>query len=152
MKVKPLIGEQKQKLLGKLIERFGFPADIFEEYDFYLLPSEIKICAKGLISAVENIPNIYDAGFAFAKLGVNVKPSTQTVQLFGKFAKKNIIELKFEEAVDFISGRDFSVTASTENCTNGFVIVKFNDDNLGAGFLRGTELKNLVPGAKRLEI
>ncbi|MFH0869386.1 MAG: hypothetical protein V1839_04120 [archaeon] len=152
MKVKVLTGEQKQKLLGKLIERFGFPAGVFDEYEFYLLPEEIKICAQGVISAVENIPNIYDAGFTFAKLGVNVKPSTQAVQIFGKFAKKNIIELNFEEAVDFISGRDFYPTASTENCTNGFVIVRFKEDNLGPGFLRGNQLKNLVPGAKRLEI
>ena len=150
MKVKQVIGEQKKKLLGKLIERFGFPEYIFDGYDFYLGKQEIKICAKDMISKIENIPNIYDAGFTFAKLGANVKLSTAIVQVLGKFATKNIVNLTVEQAIDFISGRD--IAKSCDNYTNGFVIARFKEDNLGVGFLRGNQLKNLVPGAKRLEI
>ena len=151
MLIRQLESDQREKILTELIERFGFDKKIFEQFSFYKTKDNIYVCAKGAIELAKGIAGVQDLGFAFARLGANVKITTNIVQLIGKFAAKNFISISDRQAKEFISGKDFNLeTEQIKNATNGFIIVRLAADNLGVGFLRGLNVKNLLPGAKQL--
>ncbi len=151
MQIIELKPEQHERILSELIERFGFDKKVFDEFEFYRTKDNVYVCAKGAIDLAKGIAGVQDLGFAFARFGANVKITTNIVQMIGKFAKKNFVEVSEKEAKQFISGKDFELDKEqTANAANGFVIVRFGADNLGVGFLRENTLKNLLPGAKQL--
>jgi len=150
MKIELLKSEQYERILSELIERFEFDKTVFDMFEFYRTKDNVYACSKGAIELAKGIAGVQDLGFAFARFGVNVKITTNIVQMIGKFAEKNFIDLNGAEARQFIAGEDINLEKEQNTATNGFVIVRFGADNLGVGFLRGTLLKNLLPGAKQL--
>ncbi|MEK6807859.1 MAG: hypothetical protein AABX75_02410 [Nanoarchaeota archaeon] len=150
MLIAELKSEQKEKILSELIERFGFDKKVFDSFEFYRTKDNVYICAKGAIELAKGIAGVQDLGFAFARFGVNLKITTNIIQLVGRFAKKNFVILNNKEAKLFIAGEDIVLEKEQSTATNGFVIARFGTDNLGVGFLRGLSLKNLLPGAKVL--
>ncbi|MBI4095232.1 MAG: hypothetical protein HY438_00050 [DPANN group archaeon] len=150
MKIELLKSEQRERVLSELIERFGFDKKVFDSFEFYRTKDNVYACSKGAIELAKGIAGVQDLGFAFARFGVNLKITTNIVQLIGRFAKKNFIVLNSREARQFIAGEDVAFEEGQTNATNGFVIVRLGDDNLGVGFLRDKNMKNLLPGAKQL--
>src|SRR3989344_7931579 len=150
MKIEMLKPEQRERILSELIERFGFDKKIFDSFEFYRTKDNIYACSRGAIETAKAIAGVQDLGFAFARFGVNLKITTNIVQMIGKFAAKNLVSVSEREAKRFIAGEDINLEKEQSTATNGFVIVRFGSDNLGVGFLRGLILKNLLPGAKQL--
>ena len=150
MKIEMLKPEQRERILSELIERFGFDKKIFDSFEFYRTKDNIYACSRGAIETAKAIAGVQDLGFAFARFGVNLKITTNIVQMIGKFAAKNLVSVSEREAKRFIAGEDINLEKEQSTATNGFVIARVGNDNLGVGFLRGLILKNLLPGAKQL--
>jgi hypothetical protein len=137
-----LNSKEKKQLLKILNERFGIEEDIFKDHQLYsttkeriylgpsYIPNELKIVSAGMLIFREN------------------KPTTNFFQLFGKYIKKNIVEINKEQALDFIEGKDIEY----EGLNQDYILVKYRDYYLGCGLLKENKIKNLVPKVKRLEI
>ena len=83
-----------------------------------------------------------------ARIHGTVKPSTNLLQMFGKLAKRNFLELSREDAIRFIRGEDLD----SKEGDDGYVILKHKGIPLGCGLLKEGHIKNMVPKAKRLDV
>ena len=72
------------------------------------------------------------------------------IQIFGKYATKNILELTKEQTKTIIEGFDLDIEKS--NCSDGYVIFKYKNFFLGCGLLKDGKLKNMIPKAKRIRV
>ena len=79
-----------------------------------------------------------------------IKLTTNAVQLFGKYAKKNVFEITKEEKNLFIRGLNLIKELPTDE---GYVILKYDNDYLGIGkYLSKQKLiKNMIPKARRIK-
>ena len=137
-----------ESLLESLNERFGFPVKIFEDFAFLLSKERVYIVSKDL-PALENV-KIVTQGFLFARLDKTTKPSTNMIQLFGKHATKNIVELEKQEVEVLIYGED--IPKETKNTNDGYVILRYKNYNLGCGLLKEGKLTGLIPKGKRMAV
>ncbi len=140
---------QREEILGDIESRFGISKNVFE--DFFLFKG-----TKGRIFITSKIPQeslgyyIQTLGQLFCRLDATVKPSTNMIQIFGKFATKNVLELKKEDAQKAISGFDFEIKNS--ECSDGYVILKYKNFFLGCGLLKNCQVKTMIPKAKRIKV
>jgi NOL1/NOP2/fmu family ribosome biogenesis protein len=89
-------------------------------------------------------------GLRFARgISKNPKITTAVLQIFGKFATKNIIYIDEEQLKDYIMGKDVEV-GEIEGVERGQVIVKFKEDVIGLGLYDGRVIKNQIPKARRI--
>jgi NOL1/NOP2/fmu family ribosome biogenesis protein len=77
------------------------------------------------------------------------KITNAVLQIFGKFATKNIIYIDEEQLKDYIMGKDVEV-GEIEGVERGQVIVKFKGDVIGSGLYDGRVIKNQIPKARRI--
>ena len=141
-----------KEFLGFLEERFGIQKSAFSGFSFYEGPDKIYIFSS-------EIPSKDLAGFRIVQTGIvggrifgdkeRFKPTTNLLQIFGKFATRNIVRLKESEKEDFIRGLDIDGEFEAEE---GFVIVKFGEAILGCGLYSSGKLKNQIPKARRLAL
>ena len=129
---------------------YGIPEHVFLGYNFYMSgKSKIWILRK-----FDDLPKL-----PFECLGMVImkrikpgvwKPTTNAIQIFGKYATKNFIELNKEEAKAFMAGevirREFNVKK------NGYVIVKFNGIPLGCGLYVNGILYSQIPKNRRIRV
>ncbi len=137
--------EFNNRIVEKLAQQYAIPREKFinyalfqghkryfistpEVYSFFELPS----IRKGL-----EVGWIYDDQF---------KPDNDFVQLFGRAAKKKIIEVKEWELKKFLSGEGIR----TQNKEDGFIIIQFKDLPVGIGRANGDEIKPSVPPERRV--
>ena len=141
-----------KEFLGFLEERFGIKKSAFSGFSFYEGPDKIYIFSSG-------IPSRDLAGFRIVQTGIvagrifgnleRFKPTTNLLQIFGKSAAKNFVDLKENEKENFTRGLDLDGVFGAEE---GFVIVKFGEDVLGCGLYSGGKLKNQIPKSRRLAL
>lgn len=136
-----------KEALKYLKERFGISEDAFRGYVF-LDYGDIWITTKeaGGISLKTwrrkglRLVRVFKKGFKFTTTGM---------QTFGKYARKNVIELQNkEEALNFLKGQDIEIAET--DATEGQVIVKFCEDILGSGLYRHGKIKNQIPKGRRI--
>ncbi|MHC1635219.1 MAG: methyltransferase RsmF C-terminal domain-like protein [Candidatus Methanospirareceae archaeon] len=131
-------------------ERFGIHRDVFCGYSFIVRGNKIRIVAREVANKdlsglkVENIGILFGRYF---KKENKFKPTTNALQIFGKYATKNIVELSEEEKEDYIRGFDLKKDLNIEE---GYVILKYKGDVLGCGLYRDGKIKNQVPKARVL--
>ena len=104
----------RDKILGDLEERFGLDKKIFEKFLFFE-------ATKGRIFITSKIPAealgyyIQTLGQLFCRLDASTKPSTNMIQIFGKFATKNVLSLTKEQTKTIIEGFDLELAFSLES-------------------------------------
>jgi NOL1/NOP2/fmu family ribosome biogenesis protein len=143
----------KGDVLRYLQERFGLDPALFEGHSFYLAP-------KGRVylgpSQVPPSLRIVSPGILIARADSGIKPSTNLFQLFGRHATRNVLSVDKEQAKAFANGADLVIPETAETgagvTTDGYVLVRYSDYNLGCALLKKGALKNMVPKAKRLEL
>ena len=136
-----------REALNYLKERFGIPEDIFRDYalmyhgDIWITTTEAaKLSLKTWRRKGIRLVRVFNKGFKFTTTGM---------QMFAKYANKNIIELQnAEEALNFLRGQDIKVTET--DAEEGQVIVKFGKDILGSGLYRHGKIKNQIPKGRRI--
>ena len=140
---------QREAILSDLEERFGLDQNIFE-------PFLLFEATKGRIFITSKIPHeslnyyIQTLGQLFCRLDATVKPSTNMIQIFGKHATKNVLELEKKDAQNAITGFDLEIKESA--CSDGYVILKYKNFFLGCGLLKDGKVKNMIPKAKRIRV
>ena len=140
---------QREFILSGLEERFGLGQSLFEHFLFFE-------ATKGRVFITSKIPHealgyyIQTLGQLFCRLDATVKPSTNMIQIFGKHATKNVLELEKTDAQKAITGFDLEIKES--NCSDGYVILKYKNFFLGCGLLKNGQVKNMIPKAKRIRV
>lgn len=141
--------KEKEKLLEKLEERFGFKEKM--NYYFFefggrkikiLSPDFEKLDLEGMV--VENL------GMYFARWDKDeVRLSIEGSQLVAKHAKKNVVELDEEKCLEWMSGKTIEVKAQVEE---GFVILKCKDYVVGCGRYSKGRILSFVPKWRRVKL
>lgn len=142
--------EEVKRILNFLKEKYGLPKHAFDGYTFLIRGRNSIWVFSGHPSILEMLPYINAAGLRALHLSVKktLKPTTIFLQVFGKYATKNVIELQSEdEAVTFMGGGSIVRKYDAEE---GFVIVKFGGDILGCGFYSNGVLKSKIPKISRI--
>ncbi|MBU0591769.1 hypothetical protein KKF81_06825 [Candidatus Micrarchaeota archaeon] len=138
---------EKQNILDYFEGRFGINKSYFEGFGFYL-------ASKGRVflgpTSIGNLKFV-SVGLLVVRISRVIKPTTNILQIFGKYANQNIIMLTKKQAEDYVFGMDLKID-DYASVTDGYVILKYANSSLGCGFLKNNVVKNMLPKAKRLEL
>lgn len=144
----------RKKIIKWWKKKYGVNKEIFHNYSFWEKgKGKIWIFRDTKIdSPIENMESI---GLLFMRTKRKYwKPTTEAIQKFGKYATKNIIELEFERASEFISGKN--QTLKNSDIDQGYVIVTHRKINqkepIGVGLYIDQELRSQIPKARQREI
>ncbi len=143
-----------KEFLKYLEERFGIEKSAFSGFSFHETTDKIYIMSGDIPSKDLNGLRIVQTGIVAGRIfdkGGKFKPTTNLLQIFGKFASKNMVELNEKEKEDYVRGLDIENKVS-EGVENGFVIVKFGKDVLGCGIYVDGQIKNQIPKSRRLAL
>jgi len=90
-----------------------------------------------------------ELGYAACDFGFN--PTNALIQNFGYLARKNIVEVKEEEAKEFANGKGIKRDLGTKS---KHIIVKYKEHVVGLGFYSKEQKKvlNKIPEKRRREI
>jgi hypothetical protein len=129
------------------LERFGINHEKLENYRWYIGsknriyigPEELKRIKPESI------------GLCVFRLDKTPKPTTNFLQLFGRYITKNIIELDDNETINYCSGKDLNPERELD-VVPGFVIMRHKDKFLGCGHWNGSLLKNQIPKSRFCKI
>jgi len=92
-----------RKVLDELIRRFGFPDDLFRDWETVDHDTDVFITTPEVASFTRVKP--VRKGIRLARTFPHgVKPTTNAVQLLGRHATRNVIELDAAQAQAFIQG------------------------------------------------
>ena len=140
-----LYSSMARKIFDQLVARFGFPEALFRscalvdhEDDVFMTTPEaeaferIKVVRKGI-----RLVRVFVHG---------IKPTTNAMQLFGRYATRNVIDLDIVQAREFMQGTTLELSAPVEE---GFVIVRHDGFGLGVGLYRQGILRSQVPLSRR---
>ncbi|MBN2094465.1 MAG: hypothetical protein JW727_00300 [Candidatus Aenigmarchaeota archaeon] len=135
-----------------LEERFGLHKGIFSKFSFHETSDKVYVLSV-------DIPGVDLSGLRVFSIGITAgrqfdksaryKPTTNLLQIFGKFATRNIVDITDEEKEDYMRGLDIEKEADVEE---GYVIVRHGKDILGCGLYSKGSIKNQVPKAKRMAL
>ncbi len=130
-----------------LKERFGIEERVFEGFRFVRIGDDIWIMSEDIPKDLYGINRI---GLRFARgISKNPKITTAVLQIFGKYATKNVVYINEEQLKDYLKGKDVDV-GELSGVERGQVIVKFGEDVIGSGLYDGKNIKNQIPKARRM--
>ena len=135
-------GREVAEIMGS---RFGIRHGAFEGVSFF---------RRGRNVWAVSLPDLPDldfeaVGLRFLSLRGRVpKPTTYALQLFGRFATKNAVDLSDGEARRFIAGERQQLSAPVED---GYVVVSYRGDVLGCGLYSRGDLISQLPKERRIE-
>jgi NOL1/NOP2/fmu family ribosome biogenesis protein len=141
--------------------RFGMPAEAFLGYRFYRKANSIWVISEA------DLPN-----FSYEALGLRMislkdrpwKPTTCALQIFGRYATKNVVHLNEEQARAFLAGERQalemggkaleagrkSLETGCEPCESGYVVVFYRGEVLGCGLYSRGVLASQLPKERRM--
>lgn len=125
-------------------ERFDIPEEVFEGYSFF---------RRGRMIWAFSLPEI--PPFRCESIGMRVismrespwKPTTYALQLWGRYARKNIIDLDDEMARRFFAGESLQLRAPAER---GYVVVRHTGSVIGCGLYTPGRLISQLPRERRI--
>jgi NOL1/NOP2/fmu family ribosome biogenesis protein len=142
--LKPLVKEKKELIQEYCVERFGMDSDIWNNYEWYT-GSKNKIYLANALDIERIIPE--SKGICIFRLDKSPKPTTNFLQLFGKYISKNYIEINNKNTIKYCKGDDL-ILESNKAIVPGFVLITNNKRFLGCGHWNGKLLKNQLPKSK----
>jgi NOL1/NOP2/fmu family ribosome biogenesis protein len=124
--------------------RFGLPPEVFSEYRFFRRAQSIWVLRDA------KLPRI-----SYETLGLRMmslkdrpwKPTTCALQVFGKYATRNIVHLESGQAARFLAGESQHLTC---DCEPGYVVVFYSGDVLGCGLYSHDKLISQLPKERRM--
>ncbi len=127
--------------------RFGISEEAFEGYRFYRKANSVWV-----ISDVD-LPD-----FSYEALGLRMislkdrpwKPTTCALQIFGRYATKNVVHLDEEHAMAFLAGSSQALETGCESCEPGYVVVFYRGEVLGCGLYSHGILASQLPKERRI--
>jgi len=155
--LKILNKKETTNYLSSLIERFGLDKEELLSFAFLMNKSKEKLWVVSPECLRVELPNINVESFGqlFARSGrlpSEWKPTTNVIQIFGKSATKNVLQLTDEQKPLFMRGIDLELEDSQlQTVSDGYVIVKYGKDIFGVSLVQGKYLKNQVPKSRRIK-
>lgn len=128
--------------------RFGIPEEAFSGYRFFKKANSIWA-----ISDIE-LPRL-----SYEAIGMRImnckdrpwKPTTAALQVFGKYAARNLVHLDADSARIFLEGKSQEVgEAAAMECEPGYVVVFYRGEVLGCGLYSHGLLVSQIPKERRL--
>ena len=142
--LKPLVKEKKELIQEYCVKRFGMDSDLWNNYEWYA-GSKNKIYLANALDIERIIPE--SKGICIFRLDKSPKPTTNFLQLFGKYISKNYIEINNKNTIKYCKGDDL-ILESNKAIVPGFVLITNNKRFLGCGHWNGKLLKNQLPKSK----
>jgi|TARA_B110000881_G_C18590425_1_gene527600 hypothetical protein len=144
----PLEEEKRQLVSDYCVERFGINSKILEKYSWYS-GSKNKIYIANTLELERIIPE--SKGICVFRLDKSPKPTTNFLQLFGKYITKNYVEINNENTIKYCRGDDL-ILENSEALIPGFMLIANKNRFLGCGHWNGELLKNQLPKSKFCKI
>ena len=146
--LKKLDEVKKNVLLEYCLERFGINPDIWEGYIWYS-GSKNKIYLANTLELERIIPE--SKGICIFRLDKSPKPTTNFLQLFGRYITRNYVELDNENTKRYCRGEDL-ILENNKAIIPGFLLMTNKNRFLGCGHWNGKILKNQLPKSKFCKI
>ncbi len=141
-----LNGKQAKEIHEELKEHYGFAGKIEavfllseKKQKIYLFTrdvAEIDLTKFRIDSMGMYFGALYDGKFRF---------SIEGSQMIGAQCTKNVFELTREEMQQWLKGEKITLNEEQKENMEGFVLVKYKNDFLGAGKVAGDMILNYVP-------
>ena len=141
----------REQIFSYFEERFGLDRSLFKGLELFER-SKGRIFAVNKDSAgfLDKVKPI-SFGLLFGRKNAAIKPTSVIIQIFGRHATKNVLELDKKQTKDYIEGFDL-VIENSGNCNEGYVILKYKNFSLGVGLLKNNKLKNMLQKGKRTKV
>lgn len=148
----PCDPEDRLRVLHALEQRFGIPRGVLGEGRLYQAADDrVFVGPDAVPEPVREDATV--GGLLVARLQATVKPSTDFLQAFGDQVRRNVVDVAAEGARRYVAGEDLDRGGVEEQeCSRGWVAVRFDGDVLGCGFLREDRIENVVPKGRRVGI
>jgi NOL1/NOP2/fmu family ribosome biogenesis protein len=134
-----------KRVFQGLTRRFGFPEQMFDRWaavehvdDVFIASPEaqefdrLKVVRKGI-----RLARVFAHG---------IKPTTNAMQVFGRYATRNVLDLDSQQAHRFVQGEELQLEAAVES---GFVVVRHDGFAVGVGLYKPGVLKSQVPHSRQ---
>jgi NOL1/NOP2/sun family putative RNA methylase len=137
--------EFQNKVIEKFCRRFDVAPDRFSGFAVFQSADEYSIASAAAYSFLE-IKSVRK-GLEVGKIYDNeIKPDNDFVQLFGRRAERNALEVKDWELKKFLRGENIGCPPRLE----GFVIIKYKNLPMGIGRANGREIRSSVHPDRRI--
>ena len=135
------------KRVREVRERFGIPKDAFAGLRALEDQETIFVGTREVMEFDAVRP--MRRGMRLARMyPYSLKPTTFGMQVLGRQATRNVIELSDEQARRLVNGESLSIEADAEN---GFVLLKWQGFIAGVGFYKRPVLKSQIPRFRPVE-
>ena len=149
--LKILNSREKRDLFKEIKEQYGIEKPILDKYEYLERSDKIWLTTKCALSKDLSNLKMEGIGMLFARRSATLKLTTNAIQLFGKHATKNILELNPRDTQNYLRGLDLENIDSSEKFTSSYVIVKSGNDYLGCAIYKDNRLKNQLPKQRRIK-
>ncbi|HDD46506.1 MAG TPA: hypothetical protein ENG42_03445 [Candidatus Aenigmarchaeota archaeon] len=139
----------RAKIIKWMEQRFGINRGIFKGYAFIIKNGKVWLTSREVMNRELRGIKIESVGLLFGRYSERkgiFKPTTNALQIFGKYASRNIVELNERERDDYLTGYDLEKQC---DAGEGYVIIKYKHHVLGCGLYRNGIIKNQIPKARR---
>lgn len=136
--------EDRSKIVMLWQERFGIPLRAFDGFTFYRRAQNVWAFSDA------DLPKLrYEAiGLRMASFKEEPwKPTSCALQVFGRHATRNAVNLTLEQSRVFFAGKSQVLEAKVEP---GYVVVFYNGDVLGCGLYSHGWLVSQLPRESRI--
>lgn len=140
-----------EEIINLLKSNFGINPDTFRGTEILKIGNELYIMNKDVCTFHYLRP--YRRGIKLAQVfSHSQKLAIGAIQLFGKGAEKNTIQLNYAEAMMFVQGQGFLPYNKPINSLNGLVLAKYKQFPIGIGSYKEDKLKSLIPRSQVIRI
>jgi NOL1/NOP2/fmu family ribosome biogenesis protein len=135
------------KRAREVFERFGIPGDAFAGLRALEEQETIFVGTREVMEFDAVRP--MRRGIRMARVyPYSMKPTTFGMQVLGRQATRNVIELSDEQVRRLINGESLNIEANAEN---GFVLLRWKGFVVGVGFYKRPVLKSQIPRFRPIE-
>ncbi len=133
----------------ELCDRFGIPKEAFAGLDFRLAQETVFVATREVMKFDAVRP--MRQGMRLCRVFPHsIKPTTWAMQMLGRHATRNCIDLDEAQARSLINGEQLEVEADAD-VENGFVIVRNRGLVVGIGLYKRPVLKSQIPRFRPVE-
>lgn len=143
---KAFVPQDRSRIADLWFERFGIPNEVFSDISFFLRAASVWAFCNS------DLPRLsYEAvGLRAMSFKENPwRPTTYALQVFGKYAAKNIVHLNAGQVGLFLAGGSQVIDASAKP---GYVVVSYAGDILGCGLYSKGRLASQLPKECRIPV
>lgn len=132
-----------------ICQRFGIPESVFEGLVDIQVQDTVFVATKDVMSF--DLVRPMRRGLRFCRMFPrSTKPATFAMQVLGRSATRNCIEVGEQTARQLVNGSQAEVEAGPD-VENGFVLIRCRGFVLGTGMYKRPHLKSQIPKYRPVE-